>query len=282
LHKVVLLLIGAAGATAVAQPIEPSTVSRIGDYVERYYARAQSLVTEETVTLQPMGSNSGFAGFSRKLVYELRIEWDPEAVEGESPAKMTRQLLRVNGKPPRPKDEPKCEDPGAVSPEPLAFLLNDRRHKFSFRSAGVGEVDGRAAVRIDYRSRMAEPPQVSFKDKDECASFDLPGTARGRIWADAQTSEILRLDEGLTAMVEVRIPRAQQLKGLWPPFVTIERADTSIRYRRVSFDDPDERLMLPTEITTMIAIRSNGSSQRRVTQTFANYRRFITASRIVQ
>ena len=97
---------------------------------------------------------------------------------------------------------------------------------------------------IDYRSVRPEEPKVEWKE--ECVSIDLPGRARGRIWADPETSEILRLDEGIIGLVDIAVPRKQQRTG-GPTYMTIERADSSIRYRRVPFTDPDETLLLPVE-----------------------------------
>ena len=65
------------------------------------------------------------------------------------------------------------------------------------------------------------------------------------------------------------------------PYMTIERADSSIRYRRVPFTDPDETLMLPSSIDTTTIVRNSGSPRVRISQTFGNYRRFVTGSRIV-
>jgi hypothetical protein len=112
-------------------------------------------------------------------------------------------------------------------------------------------------------------------------SIDLPGRARGRIWADPETSEILRLDEGIIGLVDITIPRKQQRPG-GSTFMTIERADSSIRYRRVTFTEPDETLVLPSSIETTTIIRNSGSPRTHISQTFTNYRRFVTGSRIVQ
>ena len=138
---------------------------------------------------------------------------------------------------PKPNQEPECLDPRSTSPEPLAFLLPERREKFIFKAAGLGRVGARDAVMIDYRSVKPEEPKVEWKE--ECVSIDLPGRARGRIWADPETSEILRLDEGVIGLVDITVPRKQQRPG-GPTYMTIERADSTIRYRRVSFTDPDE------------------------------------------
>ena len=269
-----------AGRGATGQSISADqTVTRLSDYVEQYYSRAQSIVTNESVIVQRIKRDLSSDGFARRLVYELRVEWDPTVDSDESPAKVTRQLLTVNGKPPKKGDEPECMDPKSVSPEPLAFLLPDRRHKFSFTSAGVGRVEGREAVMVDYRSLKAEKPIVEWTD--DCVSVDAPGRWRGRVWAEPETATIVRMDEQLMGMVDLPIPRKhQRINGAL--FMTLERADLSIRYRPVRFSDPDETLMLPAEITSSSMWRNGGSAGSRVTQSFSNYRRFVTAGRIIR
>jgi hypothetical protein len=132
---------------------------------------------------------------------------------------------------------------------------------------------------LDYRSVRAEPPTVEWRD--ECATIDLPGRTRGRIWADAESAEILRVDEHLVGLVDIPVPLAQQRRGA-ARFMTIERADMSIEYRRVAFADPDETLMLPARIDSLVIIRNSGSPRLRITQQFSDYRRFVTGSRIVR
>ena len=274
------VVVAVSAHNVLGQSITADTsVARVGDYVERYYSRAQSIIVDENVAIQPLALDLRHDGFARRLTYELRVEWNPDATGEDSPAKVTRQLIAVNGRPPKPSQEPECLDPRSTSPEPLAFLLPDRREKFVFKAAGLGRVDGRAAVMIDYRSVKAEEPKVEWKD--ECVSIDLPGRARGRIWADPETSEILRLDEGIIGLVDINVPRKQQRPG-GSTFMTIERADSTIRYRRVAFTDPDETLVLPSRIETTTVVKNSGSPRTHISQTFTNYRRFVTGSRIVE
>jgi len=274
------MVVAVSAHSVLGQSITADTsVARVGDYVERYYARAQSIMVDENVVIQPLGLDLRHDGFARRLTYELRVEWNPDASDDDSPAKVMRQLITVNGRPPKPDQEPECLDPRSTSPEPLAFLLPERREKFIFKAAGLGRVGARDAVMIDYRSVKPEEPKVEWKE--ECVSIDLPGRARGRIWADPETSEILRLDEGIIGLVDITVPRKQQRPGS-PMFMTIERADSTIRYRRVPFTDPDETLLLPGSIETTTVVKNSGSPRTRITQTFTNYRRFVTGSRLVQ
>jgi len=117
--------------------------------------------------------------------------------------------------------------------------------------------------------------------KDECVSVDLPGMTRGRVWIDPTTHDVLRLDERLTGMFELRVPREHVRHGE-SPWMMIERADTSIRYRPVAFHDPDETMMLPASIESFTIIRNSGVPRLRTVQEFSNYRRFITGGRLVK
>lgn len=260
-----------------AFPQSASLLTRVGEYVERYYARAQSLVAQEAVTVQPLARDLGWDGFPRRLLYDLRVEWDGDA-EGEG-ARVVRELVSVNGRPPRDGDEPRCTDPRSVSPEPLAPLLPAQRGKYIFHPAGSSRVGGRRAMLFEYRSIRAEPPRVVWKD--DCASIDLPGRTRGRVWVDPETAEVLRFDEHLTGMVDIPVPVAQQRRGA-APYMTVERADTSIQYAPVTFVDPEETLMLPSRIESLVIVRNSGSPRLRITQDFSRYRRFVTESRIVR
>ena len=148
----------------------------------------------------------------------------------ESPATVTRQLLTVNGRPPRKGDKPECMDPRSVSPEPLAFLLPDRRHKFAFTGAGIGRVDGREALMVDYRS--LEPGKPRSNGPTTASASMCPALARPLVGRSARRAAIVRLDEQLIGMVDLPIPRKhQRVNGAL--FMTLERADMSIRYRPV-------------------------------------------------
>jgi hypothetical protein len=254
-------------------------VTRIGAYVARYYERTHSIVADEHVRVQPLRRDLSLEGFARRLVYELRIEWNPDAGPDEEPATITRRLIRVNDGPVPDDAERECLDLHTVSPAPLAFLLPGARDAFRFREVGPGSTAGRPAVLVDYRALTPEPPVAEWNDS--CVSVDLPGRARGRLWADPETGEVLRLEEGITGIVEIPVPVEQQRRGAFRS-LTLDRSDTSIEYRHVEFTDPAETVLLPARIQTMTVWRNAGSARVLTTQTFDNYRRFVTGTRIVR
>jgi hypothetical protein len=117
--------------------------------------------------------------------------------------------------------------------------------------------------------------------RDDCVNVELPGLTRGRVWADAATGQVLRLDERVTKMFEFPVPRRLR-RGTLPDTMVVERADTSIRYKRVTFENPSETVMLPASIDTLTIVRNAGVPRYRMTQDFSDYRRFMTGGRIVR
>jgi hypothetical protein len=257
-----------------------ATLARVGQRVEQYYEQARSIVCIETVSLQPLGHDLSPDGFARRLVYELSVEWEPPPpgqLSGE--AHVVRRLMTVNGRPPRPKDEPACGDPNPVSPEPLAVFLPSRRADYAFTGAGKGKTGGRNLTMVDYAAAAPKPPQSSWNK--ECVEIDVPAKTRGRAWVDDETGEVFRIDEHMTGQFEFRLPR-EHVKTDGPMSLVIERYDWSLEYRPVKFSDPDETVIMPASITSLQVVQNAGTPRLRTTQTFSNYRRFTTAGRIVR
>ena len=253
---------------------------RVGARVEEFYGRARTLTSQENVRLQPLASDFSPTSPARHLVYDVRVAWEPAADGGLPPeASVLRQLRTVNGRPPRPKDEPGCTDPRDVSPDSLSMLLPQNRTDYDFKLAGRTRIDNRASVMIDYRSVAKKTPDVVWKGT--CVRLSLPGWSRGRIWIDAASYDVLRLDEYLTGMFDFPTTLEAMRNGA-DRTMTLERADSSIRYREVKFEEPEETLTLPRLIETTTVWRNAGISRLRMTQEFSGYRRFITGARIVE
>jgi hypothetical protein len=268
-----------AGQKEAADAGLHARIARVGSRVEEFYARARTVTSRESVRVQPLGADHSPAGWARQLVFELRVAWEPPPAGGPpQDASVLRHLLTVNGRPPRPRDEPECMDPQAVSSDALAMLLPQHRADYTFASGGSGRTDGRPTVIIDYKSVSSDPPEVVWFD--ECVSVSLPGRTRGRLWVDAQTDEVLRLDEHLIGLFEFPLPR-DRARRTTERFMAIERADSTIRYRPVAFRDPDETLMLPSSIERLTVWRNAAVNRVRITQTFSDYRRFVTDARIL-
>ena len=273
-------LLAAQGGPATPFTLD-DTLQRVAARVEQWYSRAQTVVSTETVSIQPLEYNLTPAGFARRLAFELRVAWDPEVLgpNGRPEPEVTRQILSVNGRP--PKADPGadgCMDPKPVSPEALSMLLPWHLAESKFSPAGLARVDNRAAMMIDYTNITVQPPEITWTD--DCVNVNLPGRSRGRIWIDVRTFEVLRIDDRLASSFEFPVPQQYVRRGA-ARSMTVERAETSIRYRNVNFEDPTETLLMPVAMDSL-TIMGGGTTQRtRFTQRFSNYRRFLTGGRLL-
>lgn len=281
-----------AGPWVVAQTLDTDLpidllLARVAATLERYYAKAQSVICTETVLQQTIDSNlSPDLSFPRRLVYALRVAWDATDDGVEPAPRLERELLLANGRAPRPKDTPKCTDPEREreAADRRQLLLTHNQADYIFSRAGKARVSGRDAVLIDYKPRVrgkasAEPVDTGQKNED-CFSIQMPGYDAGRVWIDVETAEVLRLDERTTGRVDLRArsPRRGQL----PVDFTVERNDVSTIYRPVAFANPDETLMMPASSETLFVVRGLGGGGRRESRRFTEYRRFSTEGHLVE
>ncbi len=190
----------------------------------------------------------------------------------------------MNGRVPRDRelnDRSTCLDPNPLSPEPLAFLLRKNRHEYVFTWGGYGKGKDQNLFLIEYKPIEKEKPEFveDKKGREGCFQINLP-VERKRLWVDAQTYEVVRIEEHLSSRVEVRVPFSQQRKNLLPDVIVVERFDLITRYKPVAFQNPDELLLLPASIEQLAVL--HGAQSNRKTQTFSNYKRFLTGGRIIK
>lgn len=272
----------AARQTAKTLPELGDVLRRAGERVEFYFMRAQSIVCTEIVGLMPVASGGFPRG--RTVESELRLSWEPTE-ENPVPieARTLRQVIKVNGSAPRKDDHNNCTAPEQNTSEvqPLSLLLPQQRHEYSFKLSGLAQVDKRPAILVDYR--MVEKPSVTVDlvdGKEDCVSYALDGGMRGRIWIDAETFDVLRMDQGLIGLVDIPLPKKIANRNRWPSW-TMERWDTSIRFKPVTFQDPPETLVLPVSSSSYRITRGAGTPSLRTSTQYSSYRRFITGARIV-
>ena len=274
-------------AAPAAAPDIRVLMTDVGERVALYYRRAHRVICVERSTVQPIQSNLALDGFARTVESELRVE--SEGADGDTlpEARVIREVRRINGRPPRErdkKDRAGCTDPTPLSAEPLAFLLPTHRDEYRFTSVRDGREKDRAALIVDFMSANQTSRPELIRDEgghDDCFDWSGALATRGRVWVDANTHEVLRVDRRISGPVDVRVPWRLQRQFNLPPWVVIERDDQSVRYSTVVFTDPDEVVLLPESIESMTVLRSGLQSIRR-TQTFTSYRRFLTSGRIVE
>jgi hypothetical protein len=273
-----------ADATADSQEAA-ALIARIGERVAAYYQRAQQLVCIERSTVVPIAKDWSVQGFERTVESELRVELDGMD-DGTLPAaRITRQVLRVNGRDPRDRDRTDrsgCTDPTPLSPELLTFLLPGHRDQYRFTTVREGREQNRAALIVDFASaeRRGRPELVEDEyGHDDCFDWKGPVATAGRLWVDAATHDVLRLDRRISGPTDIRVPWPLQQKYRFDSYLTIDRDDVTMRYKEVTFTDPAETLLLPESVQSITVLRTGLQSMRR-TQAFSGYRRFLTGSRI--
>src|SRR5262245_45713210 len=206
LAAVMLIAHGRDDAAALTSVLETA-----GERVLRYLARAQHIVCLEVVRLQPLTSGWSTDGFGRTVESELHLLWAPGEDGGSATdAAALRQVLRVNGHEPRENDRNNCTTPEQETREPLALalLLPDERTGYRFKMAGRTTVDRRAAIMVDFRLIKEVTVETKMVEgHDDCVSFDLEGGMEGRLWIDAETFDVLRVDQRLSGMVEIPLPK---------------------------------------------------------------------------
>ena len=263
-----------------------TVLQRAGERVERFFARAQSIVCLEVVRLQSLTAGWSSDGPGRTVESELRLSW--EAIDGDggtaTEAQTLRRLLKVNGREPRKNDWNNCTTPEQQSREtqPLSLLLPGQRTEYSFALAGETRLDGRAATLVDYQLlKEVSVESETVEGRDDCISFDLQGGLRGRLWIDAESYDVLRLDQRLSGMVEIPLPRKVMRRANSERYWTMERWDTTIRFKAVTFENPDETLVLPASLSSLRVTRGSGTPRLRTMTEYKNYQRFLTAGRVV-
>jgi hypothetical protein len=233
--------------------------------------------------IQNIGSDFSPQGFARVLEADLRVESDVMEGDGDNTieTRVVREFRKVNGHQPRKKDDQDCLDPNPISPEPLAFLLPAQRTKYDFKLIGPGKGKDSRTLIVEFRELGSGKPQIQEREdkREGCFSIDIPGQARGRVWIDASTYEVLRVDQWI-GRVDFRVPDKKRRRVGLDDIAVLERLDTSIRYKAVPFSDPEETVLLPESIETLMIVR--GMQSYRMRQTFSNYRRFVTGGRLVK
>jgi hypothetical protein len=269
----------AVGQAPKTPPIDmPGLLARVGERVAAYYERAQSIMCTETMTFQSL-SNSLQDPLARTLTYELRVSWDKADGAPKDPS-VLRTLKAVNGKTPKAGDEPRCLDPKPISLDPLQFLLPQHQVEYTFTYKGIGRTaDGHSAVTIDYVPRSKAKPE--FKWTDTCFSVDAPARTTGRLWVDRFDGDILQVDETMTGPIDVPLPeKERRTSGV--AYITLDRSDSSIRYRTVTFTDPNEIVLLPETTEQLTVLRTGGPARQKTTHKFTGYQRFVTSGKLVE
>ena len=274
------LLLTVSVATLGQEPLFDleATLARVGAQLERRYQRSQRIVSTEMVWVRSFTHGMRSNGPRRRLEFERRVEWGPSEEDGVPTVTVFRELLSVNGREPQQRDLDACLTPLAEDEDPLSALLPVRQVEFEFSLGKLEWIDGRQVARLDYVPLEEGLAEIIWDE--DCVSISLPGRSRGEAWVDVESGDVLRLDERMTRRFEFREPRDRPRAR--PGWIALERDDVSIRYQRVTFENPAETLMLPRSIERRWMIHGSGFVPHYYRfQQFSNHRRFVTDGRLV-
>ncbi len=169
-------------------------------------------------------------------------------------------------------------------PNRSAFSCPLTDPRYAFKLGGTDRDGDRTILTIEFASvdRRSNPRLIEDPGgHDDCFDWSGHVAARGRVWVDAATYDVVRVERGLRGPVDIDVPERIQRRYQLSGWVTLVRDDVTIRYKTVAFEDPDETLLLPESIDSLTMIRGGLQSTRR-TQTFSDYRRFVTAGRVLE
>jgi hypothetical protein len=176
------------------------------------------------------------------------------------------ELISVDGKPFLKDDSPDRSDPKAGDIGLLWILLWAPRrtdHNYEFSFAGRADLDGRKTLMVDitYSTRwysvgpvdvltvgnLNRVPSVAWQGD----SFSVLVQQTGRIWIDPDTYDVLQL-ETRTKPFEFERPGGRgKLKFEF---------NMTARFRSMTFENPQQTLMVPESIETVQTVRYAAST----------------------
>lgn len=293
-----LLLASLLGAAAVSGQEPRGDEARLARVLERLGASAGryrdglfSITYTETIREERLKRDlRAREGKAKEYVFENVVLREPSKVDKErSYARGVRRLRSEDGKPATPgkpyvQRRNKCggaESPADSYADPLTFLLPENQPRFEFADEGETVVDGRAVRVVRFVPRGQGGPRV--ESKGGCFWANVP--REGRVWVEAESGDVLRLEWRLVEPYEFESPRVLKVGGLrFGPKrrMKYERMETLTRFRRVEFKDPAAKLLLPVSSESLRVIEGADRPRVRTTQTFTDYRRFVSDVKIIE
>jgi hypothetical protein len=249
-------------------------LERIGERVRSYYDRLTTIACTEAVTQVELKPNMSPFGKPHEFVYDVIVTREPtHSDDTDLPVHAERQIKSIDGRMVEKQDQPGCTDPKAHFDEPLAFLLPANRGRYRFTTGARGSASQGTVV--GFTEIEAQRTTVTWKAN--CFTAD-GGRSTGQVWIDSGSGDIMRLETHLAEPFRIAAPRLALLPT--PRTLIVEQSDTTVRFRRIPFVNPDETLLLPESIVTVTSVRGAEKPRLRTTQTVTNFRRFMTEAKV--
>jgi hypothetical protein len=261
-----------------------SILTRVGESVGHYQAGLFSMAFTETMKREGLDKKLRPKGRPKEYVFDdlLLRQTSPGGREGVY-AIAARRVKTIDGKPGKQLKEGAftCGEPNASYSDHLSFLLPKLQGDKLFSYEGETEMRGRKVFLIGALPRVRLEPEAVWKDN----CFYVNGEHRLKIWVDAENFDVLRLDAQLIESVEFKSPRTFNagFARIGPKRkLRLARSDITLLFRRVEFKEPAQTLLLPESAESLTIIEGAGHPRVRVTQTFGDYRRYVSDVKVIE
>jgi len=260
-------------------PVISESMERAGERVKQHYIDLQKLAWTDTIRDQELNPDHTPKGKAREFAYDMIIRLQ-EIEERIAPfvIREVSDLKVADGKPVKKGTSPKSTDPRAASVGSIAILMPGPRSRYSFSYAGEADLDGRKTLIVD----MTFPPTTrlpevkwndSFRVFGVSRNFELTGISydKARLWIDAETFDVLRNEVRSTPFEFSRNEKSKK--------ITFEMT-TTVRFKRMSFENPQESLVVPESIEILRTFKGAKGGGVRTLHVFTDYKRFTGETRI--
>lgn len=246
-------------------------LGRVGDRVQAYFDRISSVICTEAENTQELGGNLKPRGKPKEHQYDLMF-----VRQSNDELIIERELKAINGRAIKPSQRRQCMErsKGSYS-DALNLLLPQNRPLYQFIAAGREEMAGRQAVVVNFTELKAREAQVTWDDN--CFKAD-GGRTVGKLWLDPETFDVLRIETRLAEPFKFFTPSRVMLERR---LIVVRESTMTVKFRSVTFSDPEETLLLPESIESVNVIDGATAPRVRITQSFRDHRRFKTDAKII-
>ena len=264
-------------------------LERVGERIQKYQDAMFSIAFTEILQQQELKSDGTSKNKPKQFVYESIVvsRRSPTNQQNSFPV-ITRTLKSIDGKPTE-KNLPqrsKCVEtnPQSAYADPLTFLLPKYQTNFIFSYAGESELEGRkAAVILISQPPASEPAKIV--QTGDCFHLSRSLQRLGKIWVDLNTYDVIQLQwqlaESFNGKTSVGITKFGIIPLVRPAKeISYEKQETTIRFRPITFQNPEQILLLPSSSESAWILKGARIAGFRVTTTYTRYRRFLTSVEI--
>lgn len=265
-------------------------LERVGERIQKYQDTMFSIAFTEVLRQQELQSDGTSKNKPKEFVYEsIVVSRASPANQQNSFPVITRTLKSVNGKPTEQKNLPqrsKCVEtnPRPVYGDPLTFLLPKNQTDFIFSYAGEADLDGHKTAVILINQPPASEP-VKIVDTGDCFRLSRSLRRQGKVWIDLNTYDVVQLQWQLAESFSGKTPAGVAKFGIFPVFrsakeLRYEKQEMTIRFRPVTFQNPEQVLLLPSFSEAAWILTGGRIAGFRTTTDYTRYRRFLTSVEI--